>query len=112
MDESLLDKRKSLGVQMGADKVKPQPRERPATYPIETVLDGQDIDTIYGPAFHTRATYAADYRHGQVCLCAECAMETLALYIGADRIRQPGRRNILFLDTETSGLAGGSGTYA
>jgi uncharacterized protein YprB with RNaseH-like and TPR domain len=112
MDESLLDKLKSLGVQIGADKVKPQSRQKHAAFPIESVLDGKDTDTIYGPAFHTHARFAPDHHHGQICLCADCATETLALYSGADRIRQPGRRNVLFLDTETSGLAGGTGTYA
>jgi uncharacterized protein len=45
-------------------------------------------------------------------LCADRPMDILAAWANTPRIQQPGGQNIVFLDTETTGLAGGTGTYA
>jgi len=85
---------------------------RVAPEPPETVLGGQLVETDAGPLLTVRREFPLDHRHGRVAL-------ERALAISADALRVLGRdgappdpRRLLFLDTETTGLAGGTGTYA
>jgi uncharacterized protein len=110
--DELINKLKSMGVHVGTGNLKAQPKPRHSAYGIETVVQGADHETVYGMTFITREEFPADYQHGQVPLCASCDMDVLAAYSGTPRITQPGGCNVAFLDTETSGLMGGTGTYA
>src|SRR5262249_39693229 len=60
-----------------------------------------------------RRRFDLDHRHGAQPLSGarEIAPVTLGLLARMDRAPQH-RRRLLFLDTETTGLAGGTGTYA
>lgn len=114
-DESIFDKLKSMGVRLGAQHISPPAKPAYNSYPIESVVDGFDIQTIYGKTFAAEHHYPLYYSHGIIPLCSECAsngaMEILARWCAAPRITNPGGQNIVFIDTETSGLAGGTGTY-
>lgn len=110
--ESLFKKLKSMGVQVGSENIKTQPKQPSNAHGIEQVLQGEDFPTTYGLTFMTRERYPADYLHGQICMCSDPEMEVLSAWCGAPRIKQPGGQNVIFLDTETSGLMGGTGTYA
>ena len=110
--ESLYNKLKSMGVQLGTDHLKAQQKKRSDDYGIEHVVQGEDLPTMYGMTFMTREVYPPEYQHGQICVCADPEMEVLSAWCGSTRITQPGWRNVIFLDTETSGLMGGTGTYA
>jgi tetratricopeptide (TPR) repeat protein len=110
--DELLNKLKSMGVNLGAGHINPQQKPRRNSYGIETVIQGADFETGYGLTFMVQEQYPADYRHGLVPLCTQCEMDVLAAYSGTPRITQPGGCNVVFLDTETSGLMGGTGTYA
>lgn len=109
--ESLLAKLKSMGVSIGANAL-PAQTPRRTGLDIETVLTGRDVSTRFGPAFITQEVFPLDHQHGNLALCEEHEMHMLAGYSGLSRILQPGGQNVVFLDTETSGLAGGTGTYA
>lgn len=114
--ESLFEKLKSMGVNMGASHVHPPPKpptsSQPAGYGIETIISGVDHSTVYGQAFLYQEQYNADYNHGRIPLCQERDMQVLATWGGTPRICQTDCQNVVFLDTETSGLQGGTGTYA
>ncbi|NLG96804.1 MAG: hypothetical protein GX491_05545 [Chloroflexi bacterium] len=110
--ESLFDKLKSMGVQIGAENIRPRPKPRRVTYEIESIIKGADYSTLSGNTFICHEQYPADYLHGQLPLCCDHEMEVLAACCHTPRIMQPGGRNVVFLDTETSGLAGGTGTFA
>lgn len=110
--ESLYNKLKSMGVQLGTDHLKAQQKKQPDAYGIEHVVRGEDLPTMYGITFMTREVYPLDYQHGQICVCANPEMDVLSAWCGSTRIKEPGWRNVIFLDTETSGLMGGTGTYA
>jgi uncharacterized protein YprB with RNaseH-like and TPR domain len=110
--ESLFNKLKSMGVQLGSDHLKAQAKPRLDGYGIEQVVRGEDLSTMYGAAFMTRELFPLDHLHGQIPLCSDPDMEVLSAWCGSTRIRQAGWRNVIFLDTETSGLMGGTGTYA
>ena len=83
---------------------------RPA---IEALLDGAVEETERGKLLVVRRRYPVDHRHGAQPLLAarEAASRALALL---SRAGDPpvGGRPLLYLDTETTGLAGGTGTYA
>ncbi len=106
---TLSDKLKSLGVRVGARDL-PPPAQNPLA--IERVVPGRLQPTDYGPAFVVETTYAADYRHGRVGLPVTASLKTVAEWARDARIAACGLQSFLFLDTETTGMAGGTGTYA
>jgi uncharacterized protein YprB with RNaseH-like and TPR domain len=80
---------------------------------IEDLVSGQVVFTPYGSHFETEQLFTNTHRHGsyEIADLAELSPDLLnALSDGAIANSDPGRW--LFLDTETTGLAGGSGTYA
>lgn len=112
--ESAFDKLKSLGVQLGAQHLKPQPAG-PAVkhqHGIEAVIDGYDLPTEFGASFICEAAYGRAHRHGCLPLCAEVALDVISAWGSTPQLRDSALRNVVFLDTETSGLMGGTGTYA
>jgi uncharacterized protein len=107
---SLSDKLKLLGVKVGAaDLPKAEPIHR---YEIETVVSGTYRPTPMGEAFVASQTFAAEYRHGQASILPEVPFRALAAWAREPRFMELPLESYAFLDTETSGLAGGTGTYA
>ena len=87
--------------------------KRPAPEPVEDVLGGELVDTGEGKLLVVRREFPLSHRHGRRPLGA--ALETpLDLLSAVARAEQPieDARRLLFLDAETTGLAGGTGTYA
>lgn len=107
---SLEDQLKALGVQMGQDK-KIKPRQKPKR-PIEKVIEGRFWEVIYGEIFCHEESYPLDYIHGNRLLWPSEPLETLCQWANAQPLSLTDLKSIIFLDTETSGLAGGTGTYA
>jgi hypothetical protein len=107
---SVADKLKSLGVKTGATDL-PIPKKKPGNS-IQDVLEGRLISTRRGEAFIYEATYAADYRHGWAPLETGAPMDLMAAWAQDPRLREMPLESFAFLDTETSGLMGGTGTYA
>ncbi len=111
MSESLSDKLKSLGVQIGAQNLPPA-RPKEEKFPIESVLSGVDLPTAYGQAFMVENRFEVDYLHGDVVLLNEVNPHIIAAWARINDLNPALLDRVLFLDTETSGLAGGTGTYA
>jgi uncharacterized protein len=112
MDDSLLEKLRSLGVQFGVKPDPPQPGQS-ARVPIEVVMDGYDLESPYGTTFLTKQNYPQDHRHGSIDLTnSEIDLSTIFEWAGNSHIHKPALEHLLFIDTETSGLAGGTGTFA
>jgi uncharacterized protein len=109
--ESLSDKLKSLGVKTGAQNL-PPPKSKKTGYSIEEVVAGYYEETPFGPAWVVQQDYAIDYQHGCISLCAACQVGFLAEWCRCDGLLNRTLNDYIFLDTETSGLAGGTGTYA
>jgi uncharacterized protein len=107
---SLSDKLKSLGVRIGArDLPPPQPR---SAHSIDQVVPGRFHATPRGETFVVETTYPPEYRHGHAALTLAAPLGTIAEWAKEPRLAQlePGR--LVFLDIETTGLSGGTGTYA
>jgi uncharacterized protein YprB with RNaseH-like and TPR domain len=103
-------KLKALGVQVGAHNL-PPPKPRRA-HTIENVVAGKFIATPRGDTFIVETTYPRDYRHGRGTLALDGSLETIAAWAREPRLAQSDTGNLVFLDIETTGLAGGTGTYA
>jgi uncharacterized protein YprB with RNaseH-like and TPR domain len=107
---TLSDKLKSLGVQVGArDLPPPKPRRAHA---IESVVPGRLHATAFGDAFIIEETYPPEYRHGNAALQITASLRTIADWAREERIAAGAMNGMVFLDTETTGLAGGTGTFA
>jgi len=87
--------------------------KRPAAPPIEGVLGGELVDTGEGQLLVVRREFPLAYRHGRQPLGAvlEAPLDLLSAVARAETPVEDARR-LLFLDAETTGLAGGTGTYA
>lgn len=80
---------------------------------VEDILTGEIVETPFGKHFETEKLYPHHKRHGsyEICDLLELRPDLLhSLSDGAIPHAPPTRW--AFLDTETTGLAGGSGTYA
>ena len=94
-------------------RIEAQHRPRAAAEPIERLVGGEIIDTGAGPLLIVRREYPLEHWHGRVMLASlRCApLDVLGRVARMERPAPPAER-LLFLDTETTGLAGGTGTYA
>jgi uncharacterized protein YprB with RNaseH-like and TPR domain len=82
--------------------------------PIEELVEGQFVSTPFGEVFVARETYGSGYRHGGILLgdLLEVPQYPAHLITKDARLKGIDFNRTLFLDTETTGLAGGTGTYA
>jgi len=108
MAESLADKLKALGVQMGAPKIQAPP---PQKLNVEETLGLEAIHHQDGIAYVFKENYTNSHQHGIINLGSPTILqpEILAQWARTNPINPKG---LIFLDTETTGLAGGTGTFA
>jgi uncharacterized protein YprB with RNaseH-like and TPR domain len=107
---SLSDKLKSLGVKVGArDLPPPRPRN---PYPIEQVVPGRFQGTPHGEAFLVETRYPLEHGQGCAALRITASLRVIAEWAREPRLAEAEPNAFAFLDTETTGLAGGTGTYA
>jgi uncharacterized protein YprB with RNaseH-like and TPR domain len=80
---------------------------------LEGLLDGAVEENERGRLLVVRRRFPVDHRHGDQSLLAarDAAPRALSLLARAGADLAEGGR-LLYLDTETTGLAGGTGTYA
>ncbi len=117
MDAKLQRKLKRLGVVKGLRTPRPSTPEKPPAFPqhlntasaTEATVPGEVIETDYGPVWVERVEYASTHQQGRYRLgdVASLSQKALALLGTADLGAHPA-----FLDTETTGLARGTGTLA
>jgi uncharacterized protein YprB with RNaseH-like and TPR domain len=107
---SLSDRLRSLGVKVGAAQIPtPQPEAR---YPIESVVTGNLLPTPAGETYVHEERFAADYHHGLAPIQLQASLNVMSAWAGDARLHDLPIESFAFLDTETSGLSGGTGTYA
>lgn len=85
------------------------PRARPA---LAQILPGGWENNRRGQAFVARQTFSAQYQHGREPITPDTPLQTLASWARDERLGGLLPSQFAFLDTETSGLSGGTGTYA
>ena len=108
--KTLADKLKALGVKKGVSE-RPQPKLA-ARVPIEQVLKGDYRQTHYGESFVYEQRFPLNHPHGHISLRPIAFPKVLAEWAKDEYISNMPIEKFLFFDTETSGLSGGTGTYA
>jgi uncharacterized protein len=83
-------------------------------HPIEAVVEGEYQQTAAGPCYCVERRYPIDSPHGKLSLGGMLEMPPeIASFWGRDEsLMGFDPRKAAFLDLETTGLAGGTGTYA
>ena len=112
---SLADKLKSLGVKTanklplsGTMPAKPQP----ASQSIDSILAGDFFSTPQGETFVAEQTFGEEYLHGNIPAHSSFPLSVISQWANDPRIENLPISKFAFLDTETSGISGGTGTYA
>ncbi len=111
MPDDLRNRLRKLGVQKGARHMTPRPRPKRQAG-LEALIDGEIIETDYGPLFVHVERYAPDHVHGDAALSALFAQSRLVAGRLANLEDEVDLRRAVFIDTETTGLVGGTGTLA
>ena len=106
---SLSDKLRSLGVKPGPGPAPAPPR---GTCPIEQAVPGRPFTTSGGETFVVETVFPTEHRHGRATLRPVPLPQVLAEWAREPRLAALDPGQFAFLDTETTGLAGGTGTYA
>jgi uncharacterized protein YprB with RNaseH-like and TPR domain len=105
-----LDKLKLLGVKVGASDLPPPKPKSP--YGVESVVPGAFHPTPRGEVFMVEQVFAADYRHGNSPIVCSSPLSLISQWANDMRLAEIPLSRFAFLDTETSGLSSGTGTYA
>jgi len=109
-NSSFADKLRSLGVKTGTAHL--APAKPGSQYEIDAVVNGSFLPTPLGDVFVASQSYTAEYRHGFSSLLSEFPLSVISQWARDTRILGLDLSDFAFLDTETSGLSGGTGTYA
>src|SRR5512141_498668 len=107
---TLADKLKSLGVKTGTAGL-PTPARTPG-FGIDSVLEGSVLTTGLGDTFVYEERFSGDSQHGLTPIRLGVPLTVISTWAADPRISSLDLSSFIFLDTETSGLAGGTGTYA
>ncbi len=108
LPESLVDRLRSLGVQTGAKFQLPPLKARNG---IEDVVNGIYVQTTFGEVFKADVVNEINYTHGNVGFTYSDISARLVKWAGGKESTDSlDLFSTLFLDTETTGLAGGTGT--
>jgi uncharacterized protein YprB with RNaseH-like and TPR domain len=107
---SLAEKLKALGVTVGT--VELPAAKKKGLKAIQDVVEGHFVSTKGGETFIYEEIFKADYLHGSAPLQTQVPLDLMAAWAKDARVQDISLNSFVFLDTETSGLSGGTGTYA
>lgn len=102
--ETLIDRLKALGVSFGSTNIKH--REK---FPIEKVIQGEWLHDSLGDIFKVSKDFTNGYQHGRMNLESNFSFSSV-LQVSGLTSEGITLEDILFMDTETTGLSGGTGT--
>ncbi len=109
MPDSLRDRLKSLGVKVGVTPTTPLISEK--KYPIQDVLNGDFVQNTFGRTFLYEEIFPPGYKQGNTRLDKPSELEIIARWAKTIELESLRSDALVFLDTETTGLSGGTGTY-
>jgi uncharacterized protein YprB with RNaseH-like and TPR domain len=108
--DRLSEKLRAMGVHQGAKDLKP-PRRR--SFPnLDQALGGREFDTPQGMTYVVESDFPADHLQGRYRLLSQAPLMGLARWVGSAQVAHLSPQQFAFIDTETTGLSGGAGTYA
>ena len=82
--------------------------------PIEHLVKGDVVSTPEGETFQVKNYFSSDFRYGEMTLGDILNISTSPAHLLSrdERLKELDLQKTLFLDTETTGLTGGTGTFA
>lgn len=105
--DTLSDRLKALGFRT-ASSIKHHAMEK---FPsLEDAIQGKTLSNSLGEFVIKETIFPMDYQHGIVRLSNQVAIETINRTAKITHPTEVGK--MLFIDTETTGLSGGTGTFA
>jgi uncharacterized protein YprB with RNaseH-like and TPR domain len=106
-------RRRIAHIGVASDLPRPAEKPRPPRVSIEEFLSGEVVKTPLGEHFETERVWERHRRHGSIDISdlAELPADLLEPLSGGT-VSPAHPVKWAFLDTETTGLAGGAGTYA
>jgi uncharacterized protein YprB with RNaseH-like and TPR domain len=108
---SLADKLKALGVKIGASQL-PAPAPRPSFDSLGQILHGRALATPQGETYLVEQYLPTGQPYGLGQLHLTAPLQGLAKWASNERLAGLLPQSFAFLDTETTGLSGGTGTLA
>jgi hypothetical protein len=106
----LTEKLKRLGVKIGSERESISKPKR--KIPVERVVPGRFLDTPLGAVFSSGHIYPADYQQGKAKIKPGKTISRLAKWARLEPLELDDYEDFVFIDTETTGLSGGTGTMA
>lgn len=88
------------------------PKVKPRECNLDPFLHGQEADTPFGPCYLIEEKRPLSSRHGHWTFKEALESDYAGLSLFGQHTGKFDLQQALFLDTETTGLAGGTGTYA
>lgn len=87
---------------------------RSERFPIENLVPGEIVLTPEGVTFRSEEYFPSHFQYGEMTLGEIHNLPTYPahLLLRDERLKELDFRKALFLDTETTGLSGGTGTFA
>ncbi|MEW6716683.1 MAG: ribonuclease H-like domain-containing protein [Chloroflexota bacterium] len=106
---SLSERLKELGVQVGARNLNSPPQTSTG---LDSILEGREIQTGNGKTYCIEKRYPLTHQHGHIPLEPPPISRVIAQWAKSPELTELPHDEIAFLDTETSGLSTGTGTFA
>jgi uncharacterized protein YprB with RNaseH-like and TPR domain len=108
-EPSIADKLKLLGVKKGNTLPAPS---KPDPHSIDSVVAGSFVPTPRGDVFVAEQTYPSGHVYGSSPIISAFPLSCVSQWANDTQLSTLPLSRFAFLDTETSGLSGGTGTYA
>ncbi len=108
--DPLFERLKALGL-VQASQVSVKQKEKPLKA-FEDIIEGEEVPNSQGTCYLAKSVYPWNYQHGDVTFIKKDNFSLVADAGKAQGIREKELSSLLFIDTETTGLAGGTGTLA
>ena len=106
---TIADRLKSLGVKKGIPPLSQGGLDSPA---INLIVAGSFLATPRGEVFVAEQTFPQDHHYGNSTLLSSFPLSLVSQWANDTLLSTLPLSKFAFLDTETSGLSGGTGTYA
>lgn len=106
--DSLADRLKSLGFKTAASIPQKATGKRET---LEEAVGGKVVSNSLGEFVIKETLFPLDHQHGIVSFSAQVVTDTISRAAKIDS-NSASLEKLLFIDTETSGLSGGAGTFA
>lgn len=108
--DSLSKKLQALGVKLGTSEIA-SPGTDPGNPALVDILPGKWLSTRCGDTFVVSRDYPLDHTQGEVRIYPLSNLDPIGLWVGDQGLSDIPLDKFVFIDTETTGLSGGTGTY-